>query len=793
MRKVLQFRRGQRASSLALLCCALLTACVSCPRCPGTTTATLPAVPARIETREEPDRPRLRLVARPAEPAVALALAVSVDGTEAAQALAALSEQRLRALGFDISSQPNGAGYVLRTRTADPKQAERFGRWALEILAQPLQARESLPAIRARLSARDVPSGSEGELAVDRCSAELVRGSKDVRLPPDEAGARTQLEQWRKAQTASSVALAAVGPDSLLEAVREGWSDAPDLPDTATAAQRDPWPGASTVAVSKTALPGARLSVTLRTADLGRSLVAAQQLGREGLIHSMPQALEPPFALERVVTVARPRGACLRVDVHASPGTAASAAPTAALAHWLQVDLQRALDAAPAAATAVDDAITATSDASDASAVAAWLALSGRLPAGPTRSALRFSVPQGQAPLADRFLTAYQNQNQRRADDIELRTASEAGHSTLAVLLASPCGTATETSSDAGKHAAMLAALAQSGSEPDFTLAPWITPDAVGLLVQTRPASGEGPELQAQRTARRLAQLLSTSLSGTATSIGRQSLLERLGSPDPDLWQLLELLAKGRLSALEPSGSWTSIGSLIHDDIEGARREFAGGPLRIAVLAGAGQAQGALLARELSLQLAPLRTGAAHCPKEVALGAATGLWRVDTDAAPRALALLAVALPGEANSAQASEAEWTAYLMNRRGGWLERKLVAPGLVTAATAQVLGGRDGRALVLELRGEAEQREAALQAARELLVDLSRGSASEAEARIAQQHFASERVRMRSSRQQRIVQLWRGSQAGAEPTLQSLRQLHQTAFGQERHLVVIGEQQQ
>jgi hypothetical protein len=282
-------------------------------------------------------------------------------------------------------------------------------------------------------------------------------------------------------------------------------------------------------------------------------------------------------------------------------------------------------------------------------------------------------------------------------------------------------------------------------------------------------------------------------LSGSATSSGRQSLLDRLGSPDPDLWQLLELLAKGRLSALEPSGSWTSIGSLIHDDIEGARREFAGGPLRLAVLAGAGQTQGVLLARELSLQLAPLRTVAARCPKDVALTGATGLWRVDTDAAPRALALLAVALPGEANSEQASEAEWTAYLMNRRGGWLERKLVTPGLVTAATAQVLGGSDGRALVIELRGEATQRDAAVQAARELLVDLSRGSASEVEARAAQQHFAAERVRVRNSRQQRIVRLWRGSQAGAEPSLQSLRQLHQTSFGQDRHLVVIGEQQQ
>src|SRR6185503_1391467 len=91
-------------------------------------------------------------------------------------------------------------------------------------------------------------------------------------------------------------------------------------------------------------------------------------------------------------------------------------------------------------------------------------------------------------------------------------------------------------------------------------------------------------------------------------------------------------------------------------------------------------------------------------------------------------AYLAVPLP-PVEIGPSRDAEWTVFLMNRRGGWLDQALRLPGLAGSARAQVLGGGRGSALVVEIHAlDGKQREAVAQV-RGLLQRLSRGAASDA----------------------------------------------------------------
>jgi hypothetical protein len=153
--------------------------------------------------------------------------------------------------------------------------------------------------------------------------------------------------------------------------------------------------------------------------------------------------------------------------------------------------------------------------------------------------------------------------------------------------------------------------------------------------------------------------------------------------------------------------------------------------------------------------------------------------------------LVAVPLPGADSALGPSEAEWLAYLFNRKGGWLEQHLLAPHLVSAAVARIWGGRRGRALTIELFASPEQVDAAVLKTRTLLHDLSRGAVLSAnDVASATQFFQSERNRLQHDRRQRIVSLWRGSATPAAPSLAALQRYQAAAFSQDRQLVVLSE---
>jgi hypothetical protein len=281
-------------------------------------------------------------------------------------------------------------------------------------------------------------------------------------------------------------------------------------------------------------------------------------------------------------------------------------------------------------------------------------------------------------------------------------------------------------------------------------------------------------------------------LDGALTANARQIILNQLAGPDPDLSHLLQVLSGGQPSALEPRGNWTTVDALVHDEIDTARHAFIAEPLRIAVLATQSKTQGAELAQELSRLLAPLRLGRGDCPAApILVPSSFGQWRLEPSSAPRAPALVAVPLPGADGALGPSEAEWLAYLLNRKGGWLEQQLLAPKLASAATARIWGGRRGRALTIELSAGPEQLDAAIQRTRTLLYDLSRGALPAAnDVMAATQFFQSERIRLQHDRRHRIVSLWRGAGAPALPNLAALQRYQAAAFAPDRHLVVVSE---
>jgi len=770
---------------------AAVLGCASCPTVASDATYQSSAVAPRIETTELPLRPRLRLVIREADKQAVAALAVSVEaGAQSAFALAGLTEQRLRAAGFAVSTQAHGAGYSVQVAVQDVASLKRLIGKAVDALARPVASAEPLLAVRARLQQARSPIGAQ-DLAIDRCSAEPVITTTLPTLSGQDRAAREQLEAWRKQQAAETSALAIVGPSSLLQIAPDALAEATALTGTTNDAQRDPWPTQDVVSTGQSLADSSRLSLAIRIPDAARSIVLARQLSLEPLLLQTLGSVEPSWQIERVAATARPRGACLRIDLKNDAG-APDAQQTAKLARWISNYVSSPhLNQPIAGDWVLQDAISSRGDAREAADVAAWLSLSNQLEAGPQRTALHLDIPGNRSAVAEAFLAALRAEPLNPAGVVG-QVAVETGHSTLSVLLASPCGTATELGPNAGRHAAMLTALAQAASDADFRLSPWITPDAVGLLVESRAIGpSDTPEAHADRTARRLVLALTRSLSSVATTEARQIILNQFQRPDPDLWQILSLLSGGQVAALEPRGSWASVGGMVHDDIDGARRAFITEPWRIAVLANHSAAQGTRLIQELSNLLRPLRNTKSECPQPIPLVAATGLWRIEPNATPRAQALVGVPLPAAESSAAPSEAEWLAFLLNRTGGWLQQKLVTSGFITAASAKIWGGRRGRALTIELFAAPDQVDAAVNQARLLLNELSLGGLTSAgDVAAASRFFAAQQAQLQHDRRQRIVRLWQGNAKPSTPTLASLQRFQAQVFGQDRHLVVVAD---
>jgi hypothetical protein len=131
------------------------------------------------------------------------------------------------------------------------------------------------------------------------------------------------------------------------------------------------------------------------------------------------------------------------------------------------------------------------------------------------------------------------------------------------------------------------------------------------------------------------------------------------------------------------------------------------------------------------------------------------------------------------------EVRATVFLLNRRGGWLDRAL--GDLPARASAVALGGPRAAALVVRLAAPAEVRDQALARIRALVDRFPSGVATSAEVTLADRELGRADAAERRDPRRRIVELWRG--AGTPERLDAAKLVKfQADLGRTGRLVVL-----
>jgi hypothetical protein len=745
-------------------------------------------IPTRVRLREAEDHPRVSLVERLGDPSSAVAVAVAHDlGSVPSTALGAWLEARLAPLGLSgLGSRPHELGFEVRALVNSAEQASNFIRKASAALNTPVEPGEPGVALASErvgaLRARTWSGKAEARLAA--CSGELgvLPGSK-LLLAEGRDLARL-LEGWRhQIVSAKSVAFAVLGTSDLLEAASEAL--AATRPWRADSSLRDPWPSEPFVGVEDAPGPK-RLSVAVRVGDGAAAVAAARELGQRGsALVTRLSALPFDWKLHRVVGTTRPRGACLRLDLESQDHDATPTTDDVARASFFALEeASRALRAKPSSVWTLEQSVLDATDPRDATAIAAWRTLGGRLPPGPRTYLVHYQAPGAQKSVAralEHKLNLLKESQGKAALDVVARV--EPGQGEVWLLLASPCGTYDEASSSAGSRALMLQAMGEQGPVRDVSLEPWVTPDGVGLLAHgPRLGPDESAEAQAKRIASVLGRtLVGGTLHGNHVASARARLLGEIGpEPKAAYWQALELAQPGRLSWLEPRGSWRSITDLAPDALETRRREWLSAPLRLAVLANWNDQQVAAAREEMERWLGGLGSPSSRCSSLPASIPKSGIVAVEPkERSNGTAAYVVVSLPGGLGDSRL-EAEWTTYLLSRPSGWLERALGTLPTSTTAEARLLGGRHAAVVLVEVRTQTEQAEVAVAQVRGVLERLGRGGLLEArDVEAARRAFERWKTESQLDPRRRLVDLWQGAHQPS-PDRASLRRFQERAFG-------------
>ena len=736
------------------------------------------------------NHPPIVLVQRSGDPLPAVAFASAHDrGAVASVALSALILARLSARGInDVMSVPTESGIELALLCADNAAARTFIEQVTAALAAPLTERdpalrviqEHLTALRSRLFA------GKAEASVAGCSGEL--GLLPGAAAPDvnTAAGREELEGYRRfAFARRASAFAALGSSEFVNAAASALEDVPHWPGGDAA--EDPWP-ANDSADADSAEGARRLSIALRLADADAALASLRALSAaDALLAARLRTFLPGFTLERVAFQARPRGACLRVDLGLPEGDPGVPPKDAALAVSLVSEEAHAAAAAPPRST--EENIIEPADPRKAAARAAWRALTGRQEPGPERRAVAVSVHPAERAGFEGFANVLRELEARppRAP-LETRVRAEPGQSELWVLLGSPCGTLGESNDNAGQSALALTMAAHEASA-DVTLEPWITPDAVGLLAHAPRLHLESANEQAERIARALARALSErSSAGDSLAMAQRELFAAVGgSPRPGFARLLDTLAPEHSAWLEPRGTWASLAQANRDGVLARGRELLHGPLRVAVLANEDDAQAAVATRALERWFSPWREDPRRCqtgPERTVRSGEISLTVPDSGNGESAY----LGLPFGSRLKFEREAEAFAALLNAPRGPLALALSAEHLNASAVASIIGGGRTAALVIEIHASDDDARKATLEVRRALERAIAGPISNEELASAQRASAQRALGASLDPRRRIVDLWRGGAAEGGLSRPSLRAFQAALSGAAQVVVYV-----
>ncbi len=721
-------------------------------------------------------------------PAVAFASAHD-SGSVASVALSALILARLSARGIsDVLSVPTESGIELAVLCADNAAARAFIEQVTVALATPVAERDAaLGLIQEHLSAlRSRSFAGKAEASLAECSGEL--GQLPGAVVPDLStpGGRAELERYRQfAFAARASAFAALGSSEFVNAAASELEHAADWPNGDAA--EDPWP-ASDAADADSADGTRRLSVALRVADADAALSSLRTLtASRAALAARLRTFLPGFALERVAFQARPRGACLRVDLSLPEGDPGLTPKEAALAVNLVTEEAHATEAFEP--RAIEENIIEPNDPRQAAARAAWRALTGRNEPGPERRVVAISVHPAERSAFNGFANVLREFEARPARaPLETRLRAEPGQAELWVLLGSPCGTLAESNDNAGQSALALT-MAAHETNADVLLEPWITPDAVGLLAHAPRRALESATEQAERVARALARALSdrSSASDALASAQGELLAAVGGSPRPGYARLLDALAPEHSAWLEPRGTWAALAQANRDSLLARAREILRGPLRVAVLANEDDAQAAAAARALERWFAPWRDDPRRCPTSAERAARSGeLSLTVADSANTESAYLGLPFPSRLKYER--EAEAFAALLNAAHGPLSQALAAEHLNASARASIIGGGRAAALVIEIHSSDDDARKATLEVRRALDRFVLGQLSNDDLAAAQRAALQRGLGASLDPRRRIVDLWRGGAAEGSLSRSSLRAFQAALSGAAQVVVYV-----
>lgn len=761
---------------------ALVCSCAASPtRVPQRPEDALTSLPAgsvgSIEVRVLENRPRVTLVARDGDPrpAVGISFVVS-EGPVASTALVAVLESRLKSAGFDVQSRADRNAGHLTWRVVDGGDgAERFVETVAQAFASPIAAGQpDTELARQRLGSLDryrLDDAAEADVLACTGRLGLAPGEKVLDLGTSQGIAA--LESHRKAALHSArTSIAAVGPASLcrdvVEAVEaeDGWMAGPP--------PSDAWPRADVahVYVATDLRPNhLRLTVAIRTPDPQAATVAAERLGREqSPLASRLDTAAPEWRAVELSGVARPRGGCLSVTAERLQGDKGPVDDSATAADALYRILRDELRAG-APATAASERILAAADPARAAERAAWWALSSSAPGELPRRVVALAVAPAQTPAAEvdptaTLLPVLERALAARASrpdppELEHRVRVERGQGEMWVLVGSPCSPGDEGAQNDGLSAlAAIAAIESLGPLDRVRLEPYVSPDGVGVLAHGALQGNEDPTSLGRRLGEAAARAIGAteiepadlaaarakSLSLLESAIGRSGAafdaFTRAASPERPSW-LLPLSYHRSASA----------------SLAGVRERWRAvrqGPLRIAVLANADEAQALAAVDAIQRWRAPLPGGA--CPASASSPPRPGSQRVELPSqSPYAQGLVGVALPGNRDPGHAS-AELTALALDGPTGLLAERL-RRSVGATGRVRILGGQRIAALVVDVRADEGSLPAAMKATHELLAELSRGNMPQRHWQRATTELRHDWDEAEASLRHRVIAVWQG----------------------------------
>jgi hypothetical protein len=384
----------------------------------------------------------------------------------------------------------------------------------------------------------------------------------------------------------------------------------------------------------------------------------------------------------------------------------------------------------------------------------------------------------------------------------EGRARVEPGQGETWVLLASPCGTESESDADAGLTALFTVAAAEMAkSSPEARVEPWIVPDGAGLLVHGPALPGETASAQARRLADVVARsFASDALALPAISRARAELLRHDARSDGAAFAILaSAINPGHASWFVAAGREDTVARSADAAVLARAQALRAGPLRVAVLANVDAAQGEAALRAADRWIDRRGEGTRACrPSTPASAPRPGTYAIEPRPGAAPEAYLAFPLPPADDKARAA-ATLVAAVLDGEGGLLDKALggatTPNGLARGASARVGGWPRSPALVLRVVSTQASLDNAVMQARALVDRLKKGGFTAADHERATTAASREALAAALDPRARIVATWRGEPipTAAQPlprgaaTLDDVKAFAAKYLGEETMVVV------